>query len=106
MPARTRTQNPPIPEISVALKPYLDAHPNAKLDSYAQNSVSIRIRVIDPDFRDVNRADRYDLIWDFLEEKLPEHLIQQITVLLLLTPDEVETSFANMDFEDPIPSRL
>jgi len=45
------------------------------------------------------------LIWKYLET-LPEHILVQITVLLSLTPDEAKTSFANMDFDHPIPSRL
>lgn len=94
-----------IPEITAALRPYLDQHPNAVEESYPQNSASIRVRVIDPDFQGIDRFDRHDLIWPYLET-LPEHIMMQITVLLLLTPEETATSFANTDFENPIPSRL
>ena len=104
--ATQKMKKPPIKDVETALKPYLERHPNAQLDSYSQNSVSIRIRVIDPDFDGLDRGKRHDLIWDYLEKALPEHLIQQVTVLLLLTPDETDTSYSNMDFEDPIPSNL
>jgi len=100
-----KRRKPPIPEVSEALRPYLDQHPKAREDSYSQNSASIRVRVIDPDFEGIDRVDRYDLIWKYLET-LPEHILVQITVLLSLTPDEAKTSFANMDFDHPIPSRL
>ncbi len=53
----------------------------------------------------MDKAERHDLIWKILES-LPESMLSQISILLLLTPEEVKGSFANMDFEDPIPSRL
>ena len=81
------------------------SHPGAQVASYRQNSGSIRIRIIDPDFRKLDKALRHDQVWEILEP-LPEDILSQITVLLLLTPEEVKTSFANMDFENPIPSRL
>jgi hypothetical protein len=37
---------------------------------------------------------------------LPEEVVAEITVLLLLTPDEAKKSVGNVDFENPIPSRL
>ncbi len=81
------------------------SHPDTEIVSYRQNSGSIRIRIIDPDFRKLDKALRHDQVWEILEQ-LPEDIQSQITVLLLLTPEEVKTSFANMDFENPIPSRL
>jgi len=84
---------------------YKPAHPESEIRSYRQNSASIRIRIIDPDFRGVDRVTRDDQVWEILG-RLPEDVQSQITVLLLLTPEEAKTSFANMDFENPIPSRL
>ena len=80
-------------------------HPSAKIDSDRQNSASIRIRIIDPDFRKTSRDDRHGEIWGCLD-LLPEEIQSQITVVLTLTPDETETSIANIDLENPIPSRL
>jgi stress-induced morphogen len=96
---------PDIPEIMEALEPYQRSHPGARIRSYRQNSASIRIRIIDPDFQGMDRAERHDLVWDILES-LSEDILSDITILLLLTPKEVKTSFANMDFENPIPCRL
>ena len=91
--------------ILATLEPYNILHPEAQIRSYRQNSGSIRIRIIDPDFRRLDKALRHDQIWEILDP-LPEDILTQITVLLLLTPEEAQTSFANMDFENPIPSRL
>jgi hypothetical protein len=87
------------------LSPYEQAHPNAVIEGRRQNPVAIRIRIIDPDFAGVDRAKREDEIWPLLQ-KLPEETIANITMLLLLTPDETARSFASMEFDDPIPSRL
>jgi stress-induced morphogen len=81
------------------------SHPQAKIDAYRQNSVSIRIRIIDPDFRGSNRVERDRRISQLLEH-LPEPIESQITQLLLLTPEETKTSFANVEFEHPVPSTI
>lgn len=87
------------------LRAYTAAHHNAAVAVRRQNSVSIRVRVVDPDFEGVSRADRDDQIWGILNQ-LPERVRSQITMLLLLTPDETGKSLANLEFEFPIQSRL
>lgn len=87
------------------LDEYVASHPGSEVHSYRQNSASIRIRVIDPSFASMDLATRDDLLWEILE-RLPEGVQSQITVLLLLTPDETKTSLMNMEFDHPIPSRL
>jgi stress-induced morphogen len=101
----TTPASPQVQRVLDVLRTYKDDHPLAEIDAYRQNSASIRIRVIDPDFQGMDRVARHDTIWKILE-LLPEDIVSQITVLLPLTPDEREASFANMDFENPIPSRL
>ena len=32
--------------------------------------------------------------------------MQEISLLLMFTPDEAKKSFANMEFDDPVPSPL
>ena len=100
-----RLVDPEVRAILERLESHRVSHPRAKISSYRQNSGSIRIRIIDPDFRRLDRAQRHDQIWEILEP-LPEDLLTQITVLLLLTPGETKQSIANMDFENPIPSKL
>ena len=87
------------------LETYRLSHSKAKIDAYRQNSGSIRIRIIDPHFRKLDKALRHDQVWEILDP-LSLDIRSQITVLLLLTPEETKISFANMDFENPVPSRL
>ena len=81
------------------------AHPQAEIEVYRYNSVSVRIRIINPEFEGVRRAAREDEPWRFLNE-LPEEVVAEISLLLLFTPEEAKQSFANMEFDNPIPSKL
>lgn len=92
-------------KIQKALELYQAKHPQAKIDLYRWDRVSVRIRIIDPQFAGKGRADRSRYVWDYLET-LPDDVQGEISMVLLLTPDEVKTSFANMEFEDPVPSEL
>jgi stress-induced morphogen len=84
---------------------YQISHASARIDVYRQNSASIRIRVIDPDFRGMNRVERDRPISQLLGQ-LPEMVESQITLLLLLTPEEQKMSLANFEFEHPVPSSI
>ena len=101
----TSQAGPGVQQVLDILETYKREHPRAIVDAYRQNSASIRVRVVDPDFEGIGRFARHDRIWNLLQE-LPENILSQITVLLPLTPEETKTSFANMDFDNPIPSRL
>ena len=92
-------------EIAKVLAKYLERSPNAQIDIYRQNSVSVRVRVIDPTFAGKGRAERHRCIWDCLD-KASEYAQSDISMLVLLAPEEVPTSFANMTFDNPTPSRL
>lgn len=92
-------------EIEQALQAYKQNHPNACIKVQRQNNVSLRIRVIDPDFEGTDRVDREPEVWQALEA-LPDEIFQNITMLLLLAPSETGQSLANMEFENPVPSRL
>jgi hypothetical protein len=81
------------------------AHPRAKIEITRKNSVSIRIRIIDPDFKGLDLVERDNQLWRSLE-KLPEEILSQISLLLLLTPEETQTSFANVEFEHSVPSNI
>jgi hypothetical protein len=80
-------------------------HPHARVKAYRQNAASVRVRILDPEFQDLDRLARENAVWKILE-RLPESTQTQITVLLLLTPREAEFSFANFEFDNPIPSKL
>jgi stress-induced morphogen len=91
--------------IAEQLATYEAEHRGSAAVLYRQNPAAVRIRIVDPSFSGLDRVERDDLVWKYLN-KLPANARADITVVLLLAPDELETSFANQDFEDPIPSRL
>ncbi len=86
-----------------ALKTYKADHPRAQIALYRQNPVSIRVRIIDPDFHGLERSERHEKVWKYLET-LSDEFQDDLSMLVLLTPNEVSRSFANMEFEDPVPS--
>jgi hypothetical protein len=87
------------------LTAYERAHPQAQIEGRRHNPVSIRLRIIDPDFEGMDRLEREPSIWKLLH-RLPEEVLVNITMLLLLTPEEADTSLASQEFDHPIPSRL
>jgi len=91
-----------VQQICKALSQYKRDHPNAQIEVRRQNSVSIRIRIVDPDFAGLDRVDREPAVWGVLKT-LPEDIFTDITMLLLLSPNETQRSLANQEFEDPIP---
>jgi len=80
-------------------------HPGAVIEAYRYNPSSIRIRIIDSDFRGLGRIERDNIVWPILES-LPEDIRSDITALLLVTPEEKPDSLMNQEFDDPSPSRL
>ena len=81
------------------------SHPDALIDVRRQNSVAIRIRIIDDAFAGEDFAEREQQIWPLLE-RLPDEVFEQITMVLLLTHDEKAQSMASMEFDHPVPSML
>jgi hypothetical protein len=86
--------------IKAALQFYEQDHPAAAVELYRQNSISVRIRIIDPSFEGMEKSDRHSRMWKYLE-KLPEGLQSDISMVVLLTPKEAPRSLANLEFEDP-----
>lgn len=97
--------DPEVIAFAEAIASYKQAHPGAEIVVRRQNSVSIRGRIIDPGFREIPRSKRHEIVWNCFTN-LDELVQDQISMLLLLTPEEQETSLANFEFEHPIPSRL
>ena len=96
----SKAKNSDIAAIKNALKPKF-----AEVKAYRYNSASIRVRIIDGRFGGHSRPEREELILPLLEQ-LPEDVQSDITMLLLLTPDEMSGSLLNLEFEDPSPSML
>jgi stress-induced morphogen len=89
-----------------ALDAYEAAHPGADAALYRQNSASIRLRVIDRRFEGMTKSRRHAYVWDFLAARVPEDTLADISLVLAVAPAELRDSFANFEFEQPIPSRL
>jgi hypothetical protein len=87
------------------MRDYEADHPRAQIDLYRQNPVSVRLRIIDPEFASRGKPDRSDQVWGY-PERMPEEVLSDISTVLLLTPDETRSRFANFEFEDPVPSTL
>ncbi len=92
-------------QIAEVLKKYSAAHPRARIEVYRQNSVSVRIRILAAEFEGMSRAQREDELWNLFQQ-LPEEVAAEISLLLLLTPQEAKNSIANFEFDNPIPSEL
>ena len=102
---RVKQPDPILRQILDALKNYETAHPDAEIEAYRQNSVSVRIRILNRAFAGKSRVDREEEVWAVLDQ-LPEECASEISLLLLLTPEEAKSSFASIEFDDPEPSRL
>jgi stress-induced morphogen len=94
-----------VDQIRQALAAYQNAHPRSQIEIKRQNNVSIRIRIIDPDFAARSLHQREDAVWEILNS-LPGEVRSDITMVLLLTPEEQNDSLASQDFDHPVPSRL
>jgi stress-induced morphogen len=92
--------DPIMESIAAALRRYTDAHPAAEAEVFRYSPVSVRTRIIDPDFRGKSRAERHRIIWPLLYA-LDEDSLAELTMVLLITPEEREASMVNRDFEGP-----
>jgi hypothetical protein len=80
-----------------------------RVDAYRFNSVSIRVRVIDPRFEGKPIEEREEMVLPLLQ-KLPKQTREDILLLLTLAPSELQGMnrhlLVNLEFEQPLPSRL
>ncbi len=89
-----------------ALDQYEAQHPGAEAALYRHNPGSIRLRVIDRRFENMPKSRRHTVVWDFIAEHVDEDSLADVSQLLTLAPAELKLSFANFEFEDPIPSKI
>ena len=94
-----------IEAIRQVLDEYQRDNPNAAIELYRQNSATVRVRIINPKFATMDRVERNDEVWNYLR-RLDPRSQSDISMLLLLAPGEKKSSLINLEFEDPIPSRL
>ena len=85
--------------VCAAVRQYTDAHPTAEALVSRYSPVSVRVRVIDPEFHGKSRSERHKAVWPLLYQ-LDEETLAEVTLLLLLTPNERATSAADRDFTD------
>jgi len=91
--------NPHVDRIlDVLERGYRPLHPNARFDAYQSTRWSIRIRIVDPDVANLDYFDRDQPVWN-LFDALPDDTFQMISILFLLSPEELEESPTNQDFE-------
>jgi len=57
-------------------------------------------------FSGKDRVERWDMVIPILKENLPEDTWQDVTLILLLAPEELKDSLMNREFERPTPSSL
>jgi hypothetical protein len=106
--ARRDKSTPPDPQVQQildVLAEYERLHSQAQIEGRRHSPVSIRLRIIDPDFQGKDRLEREPELWTLLQ-RLPEDVFVNITMLLLLTPEEAAKSFASQEFEHPVPARV
>lgn len=89
-----------------ALDAYEREHSGAEASLYRHNPASIRIRVIDRRFEGMTKSRRHADVWDFLQSKVPDDTLADISLVLTVAPAELRNSLGNLEFDDPIPSRL
>ncbi len=93
---------PQTEEIGKAFEPYELFNQGVEIDIYRYNSISIRIRVIDPAFAGMGKVERHERIWEYLE-KLPEDVLSDVSMIVSLAPGEEAKSISNLEFENPSP---
>lgn len=90
-----------IDELNAVLKEYRAAHPAASTEVYRYSPVSLRVRVVDPGFKGMNKPERSRQVWPLLRT-LPDDVLSELSMVVLVSPDEVETSIASRDFDAPV----
>ena len=99
------TPDPTIDAIVECLRPYDAQNPGAKIEVYRQNPVSVRLRVVDPTFKQLSRSERSKVVWPILRQ-LPDDVLQEISFVILVPPEEETSSMSSREFDDPLPSRF
>lgn len=76
----------------------------ARVDVYRLHPYcSIRVRVVDRAFSGKSMEER-DAMTSTLLDDLPDEIDRDISLVLLLSPDELRTDFINHDFDHPLPA--
>jgi hypothetical protein len=90
---------------SVLRAKYVAKHPKAAVTVYRYNDWSIRVRIVDSDFKGKSIEDREKEVLPIIDG-LSDYAQDRITMLLLLTPEESKRSLLSLEFDDPLPSSI
>jgi stress-induced morphogen len=100
------SQDQLVQKIKSVLDQYEHHYEGSTASVYRQNSASVRIRIVDQRFDGLSIGQRHDAVWKFIADRLGQEELQEISVLLMLTPQEKLVSDMSSDFDHPIPSML
>ena len=96
--------DPIVQDLKAALETYEAAHPSAESSLYRQNAGSVRVRMMDRRFEGMSKSRRDNEVREFLAARVPEDTVAEVSQVLTVAPAELRTSFANFEFEQPIPT--
>jgi hypothetical protein len=89
--------------LEILEKEYKPLRPRARIDAYRYNLACVNVRVVDDEFAGKDIADRAEPIWVLFRKHLPSEVRRDIGLLVCFTPEEIETSLVNRDFEEGMP---
>src|SRR5207244_950501 len=84
---------------------YLPRHPKAEFSVFRSSPANVHIRILDPDVRGVDIPERDDMAWEVLDE-LPDEVVSDISVVLLLPPEDRDAYELSREFDTPTRSRV
>jgi stress-induced morphogen len=99
------TQDTMVKALKRALETYEEQFPGSKGSLYRQDRADVRVRIVDERFAEMSRSRRHNQVWKFLADIVGDDVISEVSTLILLPPTELKSSFANLDFEEPLPAR-
>ena len=86
-----------VKKIARKLESYQTDHPEAEIEVYRYSPASVRVRVVDPAFHPMSRSDRSKYVWPLLRQ-LPEETLSEVSMVLLISPDEKASSPVSQEF--------
>lgn len=99
---RSKKPDSQVQQVLDVLAEYEGVHPNALIEARRDEYDFIFIRIIDPDFQEVDDLERESEIWPLLNQ-LPSEVFRDIMMLVPVTPEEAPYSGSSIEFDHPLP---